>query len=66
MPSDFLKIVFDDIKKDFRKKFSDYCKKHRIKSASDKAILITLETHFGVSSKQMGYGEYVWEGIRWK
>jgi len=65
---DFIMEDADGIisKKDFRKKFSDYCKKHRIKSASDKAILITLETHFGVSSKQMGYGEYVWEGIRWK
>jgi len=58
------------IKKDFRKKYVDYCKKHKIKPKSDYVIKRTLNEMFGASEgTSMGLGNkynYVWDGIKWK
>lgn len=68
-------------KKELRKKFSKYCRKHKIKGASDKDIKITLESMYGAVSgdkqirnefrneEKMTYDYvklYVWEGIKFK
>ncbi len=56
-------------KKELRNKFSKYCKLHKIKSASDKDIKVTLEIMFGTTENQrMVFNEIdrVWEGIKWK
>ncbi len=56
-------------KKDVRKAFMRYCKEHKIKGASDKAIKAILEDNYGVteSRKEILGGFYpVWEGIKWK
>lgn len=50
-------------KKDLRRFFSKYCKKHKIKGASDKGIKATLEDVYGVIESQID-GERYWEGIR--
>jgi P4 family phage/plasmid primase-like protien len=56
-------------KKELRLKYKDFCSKHKIKSLSDKSILITLQELFGVYDSKVYVGinqEYVWEGIKWK
>lgn len=57
-------------KKDFRKKYSEFCKKHGIPTKSDYVIKRTLEEMFGTSEgNREGLGgrwEKVWEGIKWK
>ena len=57
-------------KKDMRKEFSSYCRKHKIKGASDKNIKFVLEDLFGVveSRKTSTFGEYdrCWEGVKMK
>jgi putative DNA primase/helicase len=57
-------------KKDIRSRFAKYCKKHKLKSASDKAIKVALETNYGASEGRKeisdGYWDHVWEGLRWK
>lgn len=57
-------------KKNFRKKYSEFCKQHKITPRSDYVIKRTLEDLFGSSqaNKDMGFGnwEMVWEGIVWK
>jgi len=55
-------------KKELRKVFHNYCKKHKVQGASDKAIKITLENMFGVSDTQnwLKDGERLWEGIKFK
>jgi len=52
-------------KKNMRRYFSKYCKKHQVKGASDRGIKATLENNYGVIEAQLGdYGrERVWEGI---
>ena len=63
------KYDFDIPKKDFRKKYSEYCKKHKIQQKSDFVIKRTLEELFGSteSRKDTGRGwEGVWEGVKWK
>ncbi len=54
-------------KKDIRKYFSKYCRKHKIKGAGDKGIKATLEDVYGVIEIQKGTGEErerIWDGIR--
>jgi len=56
-------------KKDFRKKYSLYCKRHQIKSKSDYVIKRTLEEMFGIAEENkeiMNRWEKVWGGVKWK
>jgi len=57
------------IKKDLRKKYKDYCTKHKVIGVSDKAIKVTLTEMFGSSDDYCvinGITEYVWTGIKFK
>lgn len=66
--------IQDDIegyvtKKALRKKFSLYCKKHKLKGAGDKDIKATLEDRYGAVTNRMMINdklEWVWEGIKIK
>ncbi len=58
-------------KNEIRKEFMKYCKKHKIRGASDTSIKITLESEFGaISLFPTSYknitNEYAWEGIKFK
>lgn len=58
-------------KSEFRRRYNKYCKKHNVKSISDKSISITLQETFGVvslfpKSANNFTDEYAWEGIEWK
>ena len=57
-------------KKEFRKKYAEYCKIHKVPSKSDYVIKRTLEEMFGAGEARkeiIGSGwEHVWEGITWK
>lgn len=53
-------------KKELRKKYFEYCKKHKISGSSDKGIKITLENNYGVSETRNSDYQYLWEGISWK
>lgn len=53
-------------KKDLKKKFINYCREHRLKSCSDKAIKITLENLFGVVECRMNDTSFGWEGVKFK
>jgi len=59
-------------KKDLRKQYSDYCKKHKIGSKSDFVIKRTLQDNFGVVEERLNphgvgtYHEWFWLGIKWK
>lgn len=58
-------------KKELRKEFSQYCRKHKIKGASDKNIKFVLEDLYGVieSRKTIDGGfdrEMIWEGVKLK
>lgn len=56
-------------KKVLRKKYTDYCKKHKINSKSDFVIKRTIEDLFGASEERgenLGYREDNWVGIKWK
>jgi putative DNA primase/helicase len=54
-------------KKEIRKQYHRYCKKHKVKGTGDKAIKATLEDRYGVieSRKTINMETiYVWEGIK--
>lgn len=57
-------------KKQFRKKYTQYCKSHKIQVKTDYVIKRTLMEMFGTSEnrKEIFAGSYerVWEGIKWK
>lgn len=57
-------------KKNMRKEFSQYCRKHKIKGASDKNIKFVLEDLYGVveSRKTDSFGSFerCWEGVKFK
>lgn len=56
-------------KKEFRKRYTDFCKEHRIRMRSDFVIKRTLEELFGASEEKkeiLGYWERVWTGVQWK
>jgi len=66
-------MIEDDVdgkilKRDIRKIFSSYCKKHKIQGASDKAIKIILENRYGACEYQdwEGSRERYWGGIKFK
>ncbi len=53
-------------KKQLRKIYHKYTKKHKVSSCSDKAIYITLENMFGVTDSQNSKYERIWDGIALK
>lgn len=56
-------------KKELRQQYHKYCKSHKIKGSSDKAIKITLQSNYGVEEGRknvMGEFVHVWEGIKFK
>lgn len=58
-------------KKDLRKAYHKYCKKHNVEGTSDKAMKITLEKMFGVTdireySSESGKTERLWVGLKWR
>ncbi|RLG10571.1 hypothetical protein DRN73_07460 [Candidatus Pacearchaeota archaeon] len=57
-------------KKQLRKRYAEYCKKHKISPKSDYVIKRTLQDSFGVIDAYVNLGigqyDYVWEGIKWK
>ena len=70
----FMAFCFDHVqenvdghvtKRELRRFFSKYCKKHKISGAGDKGIKVTLENNYGVIETQLNNEnrERVWEGI---
>lgn len=58
-------------KSELRREYSKYCKKHKLRAASDKVVSITLTNNYHVVSLHPGSyenvtNEYAWEGIRLK
>jgi P4 family phage/plasmid primase-like protien len=56
-------------KKELRKRYHRYCKKHRVKGTGDKSIKATLQDRYGVieSRKTVEMNTiFVWEGIKFK
>lgn len=55
-------------KKDVRKAFMNYCKEHKVKGCSDKAMRVVLEEMFGVTDSQLSDENRtrIWEGIKFK
>lgn len=60
-------------KKEFRKKYSEYCKKHGVISKSDFVIKKSLQEMFGATDERVTIGEYpksslnyAWVGVKWK
>jgi putative DNA primase/helicase len=54
-------------KKELRKRYAQYCKKHKIPSKSDTVIKRVLQDMFGANEGQeLELGQRYWEGIRWK
>jgi hypothetical protein len=73
----FMAFCFDNLeedsdnrisKKELRKAYCNYTKKHKLQSCSEKAIKITLENMFGAGEWQdwTGNRERYWEGIKFK
>lgn len=57
------------LKKQFRKRYVEYCKKHKITVKTDYVIKRTLAEMFGAGegTKYLEQkNEYIWEGIKWK
>jgi len=57
-------------KKELRKKYINYCKKHIINPKSDFVMKKTIQEMFGASEDRRFLGGesqiFVWEGIKWK
>jgi P4 family phage/plasmid primase-like protien len=56
-------------KKEFRKRYTEFCKAHKINTRSDLVIKRTIEELFGASEGTLEvFGKYerCWEGIQWK
>lgn len=54
-------------KKELRKKYSEYCKLHKVISKPDFTIKRNLQDLFGVSEVRSNEGDlYFWEGLKWK
>jgi len=57
-------------KKDFRKNYVNYCKKHKIQAKTDYVVKRTLTEMYGANEirKELfgGVQNYCWEGIKWK
>ena len=80
MADSFMAFCMDCIEQDYsarvtktelRQKYKDYCTKHKVSGASDRAIKATLQEAFGVSEgygtlAPMGMQEHLWTGIKFK
>ena len=53
-------------KKVLRLAYAKFCKKHKVKPVSDKAIRETLFENYAVSEERTSGGQYNWEGIMFK
>lgn len=60
-------------KKEFRKRYADYCKKHNIRNKNDFVVKKVLQEEFGASDERIMIGvypdnsySYVWTGIKWR
>jgi P4 family phage/plasmid primase-like protien len=55
-------------KKDLRRRYTEYCKKHKVLVKSDVVIKRVLQDEFGANEGQdsSDYGLRFWEGIKWK
>lgn len=62
-------------KKEMRKRYTNYCKKHKINGKSDFAIKKTLQEVYGAMDERITTGSYnegnqsqvfVWQGVKWK
>lgn len=72
----FIAFCMDNIEEDYdskiekkvlRKKYSQYCKQHKIKPKSDFVIKMVLQNDYGVTESQsLEFGLRYWEGIKWK
>lgn len=69
---DFIENEYDACigKKDLRKRYVDYCKKHKISVKSDFVAKKTLQELYGVEEERKesfkGDWERYWSGIKWK
>jgi putative DNA primase/helicase len=75
----FVAFCFDNIeedslglitKKDLRKRYSDYCKNHKVVTKSDVVIKNVMQCTYGASEEKKdivgGLYEHVWLGVKWK
>lgn len=57
-------------KRELRKRYSSYCKEHKVPSKSDKVIKSVMQDMFGAndsySTGDFGKQEWIWEGVTWK
>lgn len=58
-------------KKELRKKYSEYCKTHKVNGKSDVVIKIVLQELYGVVDEkiqiaELGHQEWYWVGLKWK
>jgi len=54
-------------KKELRKKYNQFCRENKLRTASDKGIKITLENLFGaIESRAGAYDGWFWEGVKFK
>jgi putative DNA primase/helicase len=67
---DYLELDFDCkvSKRDLRRMYSIYCKKHSIKNASDKVIKFKMDEEgvFDGRSRTDDLDDYVWEGVKFR
>jgi hypothetical protein len=61
------------MKKEFRKQYAIYCKKHGVSNKSDFVIKKVLQEMYGVNDERIKIGiypneqySYVWQGVKWK
>lgn len=60
-------------KKELRKRYSNYCKEHKLLGKSDIVIKRVLQEMFGTNDEKINVGQYpnneqiwVWQGVKWK
>lgn len=58
-------------KRELRKKYSDYCKVHKVPGKSDKVIRNTLQEYYGASEERIFESlrqthDWYWIGIKWR
>lgn len=53
-------------KKDLRKRYAVYCKKHGVSTKSDFVVKRVLQENYGANEMQGHDSERYWEGIKWK
>lgn len=69
--SEFVQDGYEDYitKREFRKRYADFCKKHNIASKSDFVIKKALQEMFGANDERKVIDfdlVYVWTGVKWK